>query len=80
MYPLQDDDESEIWAEWIFLFTAYRIGMPITEKTVMSGSFFYICPRCGITLEHDFMAFCDRCGQRLDWRNYKKARRRGAKR
>ena len=35
---------------------------------------YYVCPRCKITLEREFMAFCDRCGQKLDWRSYKKAK------
>ena len=33
----------------------------------------YICPRCGITMEREFMSYCDRCGQCLGWKHYKKA-------
>lgn len=31
---------------------------------------FPVCPQCGITLEREFQAFCDRCGQRLDWNTF----------
>lgn len=30
-----------------------------------------VCPRCRITLEREFVAYCDRCGQCLDWHRYK---------
>lgn len=30
-----------------------------------------ICPRCGIMLEREWMKFCDNCGQKLDWTEYK---------
>jgi len=35
---------------------------------------FYICPRCDSLLDREFVHFCDRCGQRLDWRFYLQAR------
>ena len=35
---------------------------------------FYVCPVCHVTLEREFMACCDRCGQLLDWRKYREAR------
>lgn len=28
------------------------------------------CPRCGSTMEFEYQLFCDRCGQRLSWKNY----------
>ena len=33
-----------------------------------------VCPRCGMTMDREFMSFCDRCGQRLGWNAYKKAK------
>ncbi len=54
----------------------YRIPMQITEMKVLSdNNAYYICPRCGTTMEREFCAFCDRCGQKLQWKNYRKARR-----
>ena len=55
-----------------------QIPMKISEKVVLQTynsqySSFYICPRCKISLERDFQSYCDRCGQRLDWKDYKKA-------
>lgn len=56
-----------------------QIPMKITEKIKLKmydqqyGTY-YICPLCKISLERDFMSYCDRCGQRLDWRGYKKAK------
>ena len=28
---------------------------------------YYRCPRCKITMEREFIRYCDRCGQCLDW-------------
>ncbi len=53
---------------------SYRRPMPVTELIVFcSGSGYYRCPRCGCTMEREFMAYCDRCGQCLNWRQHKKA-------
>lgn len=34
---------------------------------------YYVCPRCRITVEREFMLYCDRCGQHLDWSRYEQA-------
>lgn len=52
---------------------SYRVPMAVTQLRVYSWKLYYICPRCGITLEREFMAYCDRCGQCLDWEYYEKA-------
>lgn len=31
------------------------------------------CPRCLNTFEREYTAFCDRCGQRLEWRDFDRA-------
>lgn len=53
------------------------IAMPVakTRCLFLSGAFtgFPICPSCGASLEREFQAFCDRCGQMLDWRDYNNA-------
>jgi len=44
---------------------AYRSG---------NGLFAYpVCPRCDCTMEREYQAFCDRCGQRLLWKGFRKA-------
>ena len=64
----------------LFLYSmSFRLGMQVTEVMVVpSGLYgetgYYVCPRCSITMEREFMAYCDRCGQRLDWKHYKKAK------
>ena len=51
----------------------YRIPMLVTRLRAYQTTSFYICPRCNTTMEREFMSYCDRCGQRLDWKHYKKA-------
>jgi len=56
----------------------FRVAMRVTQLMVfpsfLSGETgYYLCPRCRITMEREFMAFCDRCGQRLDWSGCKTA-------
>lgn len=53
---------------------SYRVPMPVTEGLILRDGVYYLCPRCRHTVEREHMAFCDRCGQKLDWRGYKKAR------
>lgn len=36
--------------------------------------YFPICPRCNKTLEREYQAFCDRCGQKLSWRRFSRAK------
>ena len=40
------------------------------HKTISSpfgDTSYYICPKCGILLEREFVHYCDECGQKLDW-------------
>ena len=56
---------------------SFRVPKPVTHArcfSCQSGFTIYpICPRCGITFEREYQAFCDRCGQCLDWRCFSKA-------
>ena len=67
--------------ELLFRLAEYRLPRPITEyrlnQSVLGDQAFYYCPRCDITLDREFQACCDRCGQLLDWKDYRKAKRRG---
>lgn len=55
----------------------YRQPMRVTQVMVRSFSCgetgWAVCPRCGVTMDREYMRFCDRCGQRLEWRGYKHA-------
>ena len=61
------------------LLMTYRVPMMVQDVFVIrhfpENDIYYRCPRCQKLLARDFMAYCDRCGQCLDWRDYKKARR-----
>jgi len=52
----------------------YRRPMRVRELMVFECGFqtdsYYVCPRCRITMEREFMAYCDRCGQHLDWKRF----------
>lgn len=52
----------------------YRRPMQVCEIMVLSKTGWAVCPRCGVTMDRERMAFCDRCGQRLDWSAYKRAK------
>ena len=51
----------------------YRIPIQVTHLHRFRDTGYYICPRCNTTMEREFMSYCDRCGQCLCWKNYKKA-------
>ena len=49
--------------------------MPVAEVILLNdGITFPICPRCSISLDREYMKFCDRCGQRLDWKGFRYSR------
>lgn len=52
---------------------AFRVPMPVTEVHLLGNFPFPVCPKCKCTLEREYTAYCDRCGQRLDWNNFHNA-------
>lgn len=64
----------------------YRQPMRIKEILVYGGKMydfdvkyaFPVCPKCGISMEHDYQNYCSYCGQRLSWVRYKEAKVRYA--
>ncbi|MCD7756151.1 MAG: hypothetical protein LUJ09_07490 [Firmicutes bacterium] len=57
---------------------SYRQAMPVTAMRIYrGGDGYYVCPRCGVSLEREFMAYCDRCGQCLGWEQHHRAYRTG---
>ena len=56
---------------------AYRTPMPVTTVYrfhFSTGDNVYpVCPQCGSTLEREYQAYCDRCGQCLSWRDLRRA-------
>lgn len=61
------------------LLLSYRMPMKVKDATIFPrfplDDIYYHCPRCQRLLDREFMAYCDCCGQCLDWRDYRKARR-----
>jgi len=51
---------------------SFRRPMAVTEVVYhsRSGNSFPRCPRCRLTMEREYMHFCDRCGQKLDWSSF----------
>lgn len=65
--------------EWLLCQASYRTAMQIAEFMVYKSPGpeevgYFVCPRCHVTLEREFVPFCDRCGQRLSWKGYKHAK------
>jgi hypothetical protein len=53
---------------------SYRTPMEVTRiLKLKSGNLYPVCPRCKITVDREYMKFCDRCGQRLGWAEIKDA-------
>lgn len=53
---------------------SFRIPMPVTEIRLFRDRTAYpVCPRCHMTLEREYQAFCDRCGQALNWSSFQNA-------
>ena len=48
---------------------SYRVARPVTKavRYPTHGYCYPLCPRCSISLEREYMGFCDRCGQKLNW-------------
>ncbi len=57
---------------------SYRVPMKVSVMKLFwpfqGRNGYYVCPKCSALLDREFMAFCGRCGQRLDWSAYKKVR------
>lgn len=48
---------------------SYRVALPVTQLVrYPAGGYCYpLCPRCGKSLDREYVGFCDRCGQKLRW-------------
>lgn len=53
---------------------SFRVPMPVAQiRLFHPDGAFPVCPQCGISMEREYQNFCEYCGQRLDWKRYKKA-------
>lgn len=49
----------------------YRIEIPVRQRVYYANvSAYPLCPRCGRSLNREFMHFCNLCGQKLGWDEY----------
>lgn len=47
---------------------SFRIPLAVSEyRQFNDREGYWVCPRCDITLDREYQAYCDRCGQCLDW-------------
>lgn len=46
----------------------------VDKRLCLADGAYYLCPGCAVTLDREFQNYCDRCGQKLDWSGYRKAR------
>lgn len=57
---------------------AHRQPLLIRECVRFKNGYTYpVCPKCQCTLNRDYQAYCDRCGQKLSWRRFYRAKIRG---
>lgn len=47
---------------------SYRWPLAVTQvRQYANGESFCVCPRCRASLDREYTAYCDRCGQKLSW-------------
>lgn len=70
-------DLNALFLQTLQYYMSFRVPMPVTQLKLFSACrgepAYYVCPRCRLTMEREFMAYCDRCGQKLSWKDYKRA-------
>lgn len=55
-------------AELLLKMISYRKPLQVTQIVQFSdGNSYPRCPRCNCTIEREYMRYCDRCGQCLEW-------------
>lgn len=68
LYPYMTEQEIARFKRQICVCMLGAINYRIPLKVAKRGSRGYaICPRCGVTVERRYQAFCASCGQHLMW-------------
>ncbi|MBO5009055.1 MAG: hypothetical protein J6D26_09485 [Clostridia bacterium] len=53
---------------------SYRLPKKVTRIYVrINGDSYPICPKCYLTLEREYMSYCNCCGQKLGWSDFDNA-------
>ncbi len=69
-----DSQRITVSLRFLLSLTQFRVPKLVSDLMIFPDTSFFVCPQCGITLEREFMNYCDRCGQRLNWRCCKNPR------
>ena len=69
-----DSQRITVSPRFLQTLTQFRIPKLVSDLMIFPDTSFFVCPQCGITLEREFMKYCDCCGQCLNWKNYKHPR------
>lgn len=53
---------------------SFRTPLEVSARSrTATGDTYPVCPRCRSTLEREYQAYCDRCGQCLGWQSFPRA-------
>ena len=53
---------------------SYRQPLEVTRMLRLENDDCYpVCPKCGVSLDREYMSYSDRCGQCLEWKEYGKS-------
>ena len=61
--------DEKMTPRFILEAVSYRIPLMVTRVVKLPGygQIYPQCPRCKKTMDREYMRFCDRCGQKLNW-------------
>lgn len=67
--PLIKPPDRERRIQFLAEAVTYRMERSVTQivRYPTYGYCYPLCPRCRSSLEREYVAFCDRCGQKLSW-------------
>ena len=61
-----DSQRITVSPRFLQTLTQFRIPKLVSDLMIFPDTSFFVCPQCGITLEREFMKYCDCCGQCLN--------------
>lgn len=54
---------------------SFRLALPVTQIIrYPNGSHYPICPRCGRSLDREYLSYCNSCGQHMCWKRFRTAK------
>lgn len=55
---------------------SYRVPLPVTQIVQYAADepCYPVCPRCKRGMDREYMSFCDRCGQKMNWKYFDNAK------